>query len=258
MNETTNLSIEEYAKLDPHIVIAIDGREIAFSTPNTQTLWRAETIMEKEPATIEWIGTFDKNDTLIDVGANVGMYTLIAAVTRGVRVFAFEPEAQNYSLLMKNIIRNQLSDLVIAWPVALSDEQKFDQIFLSEFSAGGSCHSFGEPMDYKLEKQDFPFVQGAVSTTLDDLIASGTVPIPTHIKIDVDGFEHKVIYGSRKTLSELEVKSLLIEINPAVEEHMDLIDELGKLGFEYNSEQVNSSRRKDGPFKGLAEYVFRR
>ncbi|MBL4690679.1 MAG: FkbM family methyltransferase [Rhodospirillales bacterium] len=116
MNKTTNLSIEDYAKLDPHIVIAIEGREIAFSTPNPQTVWRAETIKVKEPVTIEWIGSFNKSDTLVDVGANVGMYTLIAAVTRGVRVFAFEPEAQNYSLLIKNILRNQLSDLVIAWP----------------------------------------------------------------------------------------------------------------------------------------------
>lgn len=258
MNKIPDLTIEDYAKLDPHIVIVIDGHEIAFSTPNTQTLWRAETIMKKEPVTIEWIGSFDKNDTLVDVGANVGMYTLIAAVTRGVRVFAFEPEAQNYSLLIKNIIRNQLSDRVIAWPVALSDEQKFDQIFLSEFTAGGSCHAFGEPLDYKLEKQNFPFVQGAVSTTLDELVADGVLPVPTHIKIDVDGFEHKVIRGGRKTLSDKTVQSLLIEINPAVAEHMELIEELGKFGFEYDPEQVEGSRRKEGRFKGLAEYVFRR
>ena len=38
-----------------------------------------------------------------DVGANVGMYTVFAAPTRGARVFAFEPEAQNYAMLNRNI-----------------------------------------------------------------------------------------------------------------------------------------------------------
>ena len=258
MNNTTNLTIEDYAKLDPHIVITVDGHEIAFSTPNKSTVWRAETIMEKEPITIKWIGSFNKNDTLVDVGANVGMYTLIAAVTRRVQVFAFEPEAQNYSLLIKNIIRNQLSNQVIAWPVALSDEQKFGQIFLSAITAGGSCHAFGEPLDYKLEKKNFPFVQGSVSTTLDDLISDEVVPVPNHIKIDVDGFEHKVIHGCRQTLANETVQSLLIEIAPFIPEHIAMIEELKKFGFTFDAKQVEQSTRKEGQFKGLAEYVFRR
>ena len=98
----------------------------------------------------------------------------------------------------------------------------------------------------------------SVSTTLDELVSIGVVPVPTYIRIDVDGFEHKVIHGSRQTLSEPAVKTLLIEINPAVAEHMEMIEELGKFGFEYDPEQVEGSRRKEGPFKGLAEYVFRR
>lgn len=258
MNRTPNLTIEDYAKLDPHFVVVIDGHEIAFSTPNKLTLWRAQTILEKEPVTIEWIGRFSKSDVLVDVGANVGMYAIIAAATHGMQVFAFEPEAQNFALLMKNILRNRLSERVTAWPVALSDEQRFGHLFVSSAIAGDSCHSFGEAVDYKLEKRHFPITQGAFSTSLDDLVASGTMPVPTHIKIDVDGFEHKVVHGARRTLSDQSVRSLLIEINPAVAEHIELIKELGALGFDFDPKQVAASRRTAGPFEGLAEYVFRR
>jgi len=254
----TDMTIEDYAKLNPHMVVAINGCEIIFSTPNAHTLWRAQTILEKEPITIEWIGSFGADDILVDVGANVGMYTLIAAVMRGVRVFAFEPEGQNFALLIRNIIRNQLSERVTAWPAALSDEQKFGHMFLSEFNAGGSCHAFGEPLDFNLEKQNFPFVQGSVSTTLDQLVAGGILPPPNHIKIDVDGFEHKVVHGSRKTLSNEAVRSLLIEINPAIPEHLALIEELKEFGFAFDPAQVEKSTRTEGDFKGLAEYVFRR
>jgi hypothetical protein len=109
-----------------------------------------------------------------------------------------------------------------------------------------------------LEKTNFPFVQGAVSATLDDLVANNTMPVPTHIKIDVDGFEHKVIHGARQTLCDSSVKTLLIEINPAVPKHIEMIEELGTFGFEFDPKQVEKSRRKEGVFEGLAEYVFRR
>ena len=43
---------------------------------------------------------------------------------------------------------------------------------------------------------------------LDDLIEYGNMPVPTRIKIDVDGFEHKVIEGAKKTLNNPSLKSL--------------------------------------------------
>jgi FkbM family methyltransferase len=45
---------------------------------------------------------------MIYVGANVGMYTIWAAATRNARVYAFEPEAQNYATLNRNIALNNL------------------------------------------------------------------------------------------------------------------------------------------------------
>src|SRR5436305_382256 len=105
---STPLTLEQYEKLLPTSVVEHEGLKMRFSTPSVFTHWRVDSIRTKEPWTLEWIATFAPGDTLLDVGANVGMYTIWASVTRQARVFAFEPEAQNYALLNRNI---QLNDV---------------------------------------------------------------------------------------------------------------------------------------------------
>ena len=108
-------------------------------------------------------GICDQNTPIIQVDATSAL--------PGARVFAFEPESQNYALLCKNIVQNSLSERVVAFSAALSDEEKFDKIHLSDFRVGGSCHSFGEAVDFNLQKTSFKFVQGCYSTTIDKLVA---------------------------------------------------------------------------------------
>jgi hypothetical protein len=96
-------------------VIEHADQRVVYLTPNTRALWRVETLFSKEPDTIEWIASFAPDEVLADIGANVGMYTIWAAKTRGTRVFAFEPEAQNYALLNCNIHANGLDQAVRAY-----------------------------------------------------------------------------------------------------------------------------------------------
>ena len=86
-----NLTLEQYERLNPRCEIVHKGVRMVFATPNQMTKWRADSIYEKEPCTLEWIDSFAADDVLFDIGANVGMYTIWAAATRGCRVFAFEP-----------------------------------------------------------------------------------------------------------------------------------------------------------------------
>jgi hypothetical protein len=53
-------------------------------------------------------------------------------------------------------------------------------------------------------------------------------------------------------------KSLLIEVNHNIPDHREMVAELNGLGFRHDPAQVARAERKDGPFKGCAEYVFRR
>ena len=253
-----NLTLEEYERLTPRCEIEHAGTKMVFATPSAMTRWRVESIYHKEPCTLQWIAEFQPDDILVDVGANVGMYTIWAAATRKMKVFAFEPEAQNYALLNRNIMANGLQDRIKAYCVGLSDHQGLTDLYMADLRVGGSNHSVGEAIDFKLEPMSAAFCQGCVVTKLDELISTQAIPIPTHIKIDVDGIEPKVIAGATAALKHSGVRSLLIEINTNLEDHRNMIHALTDLGFGYDPEQVNRAMRRDGSFKGVAEHVFKR
>lgn len=252
------LTLEQYEALEPNMVVREGAIDVVFSTPNGYTKFRVDTLRSKEPDTIAWIAGFQSDEVLVDIGANVGMYTIWAAKTRGMRVYAFEPESQNYALLYKNIVLNGVSENVVGYCVALSDETTFSRLHLSEFHAGGSCHSFGEKLDHRLEHRASKYSQGCISATLDHLVATGVVPMPNHIKVDVDGLEHRVINGCRNVLSDPRVKSVLVEINTNLELHRDIIRDMETLGFRYSESQVATALRTTGAFAGVGNHIFRR
>ena len=252
------LTLEQYEKLNPRGVVEHDGVRMVFATPTTFTLWRVESIREKEPWTLEWIAGFGAGEVLVDVGANVGMYTIWAAKTRGTQVFAFEPEAQNYALLNRNIVMNGLMDRVTAYCMGLSDRPGLSVLHMHDMRLGGSCHALGEPLGPHHEPMNVVFKQGSIAATLDQLVAARAMPVPHHIKIDVDGFEPKVIAGAQQTLRDPGVRSLLIETNQNLEDHRAMVRALEALGFHYDAAQVKRAERREGSFKGVAEYVFKR
>jgi FkbM family methyltransferase len=175
-----------------------------------------------------------------------------------VRVYAFEPESQNYALLNRNIVLNQLDKTVDAYCMGLSDASGLSRLHLSDLRVGGSCHSVGEALDFRHQPLKTAFSQGCIAATLDELVASGRIPVPNHIKIDVDGFEPKVIAGARTTLAHKDVHSLLIETNHNLADHLMMVKELNAMGFSHDRAQVARAERKEGTFKGVAEYVFKR
>jgi FkbM family methyltransferase len=234
--------------------LELGNRQARFYTPNDMTRWRVRTLYSKEPVTIEWLRGMPSGAVFADVGANVGMYTVFAALARDARVVAFEPESRNYAVLNENLRLNNLHERVLALCAALSDHSGVERLYLSEVGAGGSCHSLGEEVGFDLKPRAAAFVQGTVALRFDDL----AVPCPDYIKIDVDGFEHKVIRGMEKTLREGKVRSLLVELNPSLAEHREIRCFLEKLGFAWDAAQVAAAARTEGAFKGVAEHVFRR
>lgn len=241
------MDIQEYERIIPHA--NVDG--MIFYTPNTHCAWRVETMYTKEPDTIEWIRNMEPGKRFFDVGANVGIYTIFAA-KRGLETFAFEPESQNYAILNRNIVLNKLN--CVAFPICFWSEPKIDTLRLSSMTAGGSCHSFSQDVDYRGESREFQAKQGSIAFTLDEM--GERLGFPDHVKIDVDGFEHKVLEGAPKTLAH--AKSLLVEVNSRSDEHMSWVSRMGDLGFKHDDEQVTKARRSEGPFEGIGNIIFYR
>ena len=122
----------------------ITKKIIKYSIVNKATLWRVQTLFSKEPITIEWIRKFQKNKVFFDVGANVGMYSIFAAINSLVKVYSFEPESNNFQVLMQNIVVNNLTNKVTPYPVGLSNKTEFTNLHLGIFNAGQSHHTVGE------------------------------------------------------------------------------------------------------------------
>ena len=161
---------------------------------------------------------------------------------------------------MQNIISNNLNDNILPYQIGISDKTEITKLNLNNFTAGSSHHTVGENAlnHADLTEINSKYRQGLFSSTLDDLCFKWGLPLPAYIKIDVDGIENKIISKSKKVLSSSVLKSVLIEINENRIEDKNIIKTMKEFKFKYDLNQVENSKRKSGPHKGYAEYLFYR
>jgi len=140
----------------------------------------------------------DKNRDAIDVGANVGFFTVLFAKNLNNRkVLSIEPTKLALSRLYKNILLNHVLEKIIVFEGVVAN--RFGEVEIKtiegkeEFSTLGALKhpSIVTEKNFSLEK--------VVSTTIDDLTNQYSLD-PGFIKIDVEGMEHLVFDGARKTL----------------------------------------------------------
>ena len=225
------------------------GQVMLVSTPNAGAAWRVKTMFTKEPDTIAWLSSMKAGEVFLDVGANIGLYSLYAAL-HGLTVYAFEPHAQNYAQLVQNIQLNNLSDQVKAYCAALTDETySWGTLYVSDRKAAGSLHNFGEKKNFRKEASEFKDSQGCFATAMDDLPWNFD-----HIKIDVDGIEEKVIRGGDRKLGL--AKSVLVEINHNLPEHRDVLETMYSMGFQTDEAQIKAAKRTEGSFANVGNVIF--
>jgi FkbM family methyltransferase len=126
-------------------------------------------------------------DVVIDIGANAGYYTLLAARSVGLRgrVIACEPDPKIASFLRRHVAINKLTNVVVE-EAAADDRNGVARFRRGRGTGTGRVDTGGE-----LEVQ---------ARTLDDIVREHHV-VPTHIKIDVEGAELNVLRGGQSTLA---------------------------------------------------------
>ena len=207
------ISAQVAEELTPIISQKTEFGTISFFSPGKTPEYRARTLLTKEPETIEWINSFSDSDVLWDIGANVGVYSLYAAL-RKLTVVSFEPSAGNYYLLSRNIEINRMDDRVSAICIAFNDTTRLDAFYMVHTNLGGAGNSFGEAIDWQGRPYTASLKQAMIGFSIDDFVRQFNPPFPNHIKIDVDGNEGRIIKGAKSTLSDTRVKSVLVELNP--------------------------------------------
>jgi len=228
---------------------------------NSLEEYRCKTFFTKEPETVEWINTlFNNGSVFYDVGANVGIYAIYAALMYPeMLVYSFEPYIKNYQRLCDNIHLNNTTN-IIPLHIALSNANSIETFFIKDERVGSSGNQLGSNMDEKghyfkpLRKLCIP------AYSLDKFINEFSLPIPTHIKLDVDGIEDKILDGIRCTLQSPLLKSILIEINEGETKSKCIIDIIRSYGFTinnpFNTLPNHSRHRRKGTPSETAENVI--
>ncbi|MDD5312470.1 MAG: FkbM family methyltransferase [Dehalococcoidia bacterium] len=152
-----------------------------------------------------------KGMTVLDIGANIGYFTLLAAslVGEGGKVYAFEPEPKNYNLLVKNVELNSYNNIV-AVPKAVSDRVDELQLFIDRVESGG--HSLFKESARRGNINSVESV--TVSTTSIDEFFGDNQSIIDVIKIDIEGAEVLALKGMQNTLSRNRDVKLFTEFTP--------------------------------------------
>jgi len=238
-------------------VVKIPGNQIRFYTPSPLLMARASSVLSKEADTIQWIDGFEERSVFWDIGANVGVYSLFAAIQKRVSVLAFEPSAANFHVLSRNIHLNQLGDRATAYCIAFSDRSQLGMLNMASASMGAAVNQFGRSgeMSRYWDGQTVASSHGMIGFTIDDFIAQFDPPFPNYLKIDVDGLEPQILQGARTALYDRRLRSLLVELNVKHEsQNRSTLSLLEQAGFRFVS---------NGPTQGVggelaANFLFQK
>ena len=189
--------------------LEVDGHQMVLATegkypPLNMALDRYE------PATTRLMkGLLGPDMTVVDIGAHVGYYSLLAASRVGPTgtVYSFEPEPGNYGLLVRNLDLNGYKNVVTV-NKALSSRPGPVPFFLTSLDSGRhSVYSHGLPDGGRIEVE---------AATLDEFFQTEGWPSIDLVKIDVEGAEATVLDGMSGLLEKSPGLKMIIEFNPAL------------------------------------------
>jgi len=167
-----------------------------------------------EPWNTVWFGRNVKDDmTVVDVGANVGYFTMMAArlVGKNGEVIAIEPNPSPMRLLKKSAVENEF-DNIRFYECAVSDKPGLLELNVPDINIGGATL---QSVDRLLATSDKIGSVNSFSVsvhTLDDLLL-GTVDKIDIIKMDVEGLEPYVWNGMQKILKQYR-PAIILEYSP--------------------------------------------
>lgn len=162
---------------------------------------------EFEPTqTKSFIKSIKKGNTVFDIGANVGYYSVLASklVGKNGKVFAFEPDPQSLKLLYKNIGINKCKNIIVV-KSALSNHN--GKLILTQDSSNPGESSL------TLFKKGKKILVDVL--TLDKFIKTQKIKTIDVIKMDVEGAELNILRGGLKTLQNNKKLKIFVECNPS-------------------------------------------
>jgi FkbM family methyltransferase len=156
--------------------------------------------------------------TFFDIGANIGIYSLIPAWTKNGKVVAFEPHPYTYNLLQENISLNSLEEYVVSIQAALGEEN--GEVKFTD--------NAGSPINHIIDKNNHVLPTVSVKIIRGDTFCNERDITPDVLKIDVEGYENCVLRGFGSILKD--VKVIIVECKTLDETCRILCDQYGFWG----------------------------
>jgi FkbM family methyltransferase len=188
---------------------------------------------------------------LYDIGANVGTFSLVAAMHSGAHVIAFEPGYSSFARLCDNIQLNGCQHMIVPVPIPLTDNNGVFGFKYKSLDPGQSRHKL-KPDAWRfrgITPAAARYEQPMLAMTLDELVATFNLPKPHHLKIDVDGVEDRVLAGARRTLRSRVLRSVLIEADNTKWEAVVRL--LRQAGLELDKRINRGTSKPNAPSYGL-------
>jgi FkbM family methyltransferase len=204
--------------------------------------WRVDTFWEKEPETISWLDYFSAEsnlriDSLIDVGANIGMFSLYWLSKRNLSTcISCEPFITNRQLLTENLDLNNFSSRATVIESPVSSISEFGSYEIPDLRPGASSFKFSRSNVVKSESMN-----STRSITIDDLLKD--ISYQHILKIDVDGGDFDVLKGAMTSLKNEAIISVLIESDE--KQQIEIGKFLSDYGFKADSKFNNLNSHSD-------------
>ena len=147
-------------------------------------------------------------DIVIDVGANIGDYTLLACTKVGTsgKILSFEPLSETFLTLERNLQLNEFTNCGY-FQKAIGEKPSLANLYKNNLS-GTMGH-----LDSSLNGKNLIKKEKIEVTTIDDVLTSQHIDVVNMIKIDVEGFEHEVLLGCLQSFKENKIKKIMCEVH---------------------------------------------
>lgn len=181
----------------------------------------------------------DDRMCFIDIGSNIGSYSVLAAAETGSKVYSFEPSKKAFENQKKNIDINGIQNKVKLFNYGLSSKEE-----VVSFTKELDTINRVSLENTKVSSETLKFY------SFDSIIELNTNSL---VKIDVEGYESKVLLGMKKALKSKFLKAIIIELNGLSEKYgfsdieiHKLLTKNNFLPYAYNPYERNLSKTNIG------------
>lgn len=143
-------------------------------------------------------GKVSRDNIVVDVGANIGVFSLFAASMGAKKIYAYEPNSKAYEVLLRNIADNKLEDIIVPRRLAVSD--KDNEIIKIPIDSSPYNQIFFSNTECTEDINPASNIEKVSTTSLESILNNNFIDTLDLLKIDCEGMEYKIFYNSKDSV----------------------------------------------------------